>query len=413
MSDQSNKNKKKDKQNKKLIFKHDDLMKSSNTCYDKSEVIKIKNDTPNKPSSDKTTTKNLEFTLNDIPHFYNKIKSDTNIFLKLHDFNTETEVITSTTNQRKQKMILKIINSANFNACDLNQSKLFIPNVNIGHSTNKSYQICKLLKLSNIKENLLLGIGKKELLIGPYGLINHISSFQGYSIFGTRSLKTELAELIDDYCEDDKIDFYLNIQSDQSTQCFYISFDFLLNKYFLTSLIDFNSEQSKLYYRVNDKIRLDFTKSYIITIGSIFMKLKFNISNNIEQTPVTFCSTRDDAKRTISIEIVNIHDNKPNTENLLISNKKIFNFDDLSDITIGTSTKNKISIDNDFSISKNHCIIRYSQLDESWYLIDGNSIKQSTNGVWILMKKDQSLELSDDCVQIKMGQFVFGISNYN
>ena len=64
------------------------------------------------------------------------------------------------------------------------------------------------IKISNIKGYLFKGILKKELLIDTRGLVNLMSKYNGNTIFGTKSFKTDLAENNIDYCLDDNIDFY-------------------------------------------------------------------------------------------------------------------------------------------------------------------------------------------------------------
>lgn len=44
---------------------------------------------------------------------------------------------------------------------------------------------------------------------------------------------------------------------------------------------------------------------------------------------------------------------------------------------------------NEESTSRHHCSIEYNEQTKSWYIIDGDDNKQSTNGTWYLIENEE------------------------
>lgn len=77
-------------------------------------------------------------------------------------------------------------------------------------------------------------------------------------------------------------------------------------------------------------------------------------------------------------------------------------------VRIGRSKGNEIVLDSS-NFSRVHTSFIYSSSDKSWYLMDGDGTKESTNGTWLFL--DCQTEIYDKML-LRLGRSLFEIRKF-
>ncbi len=278
--------------------------------------------------------------------------------------------------ESQTQLIQSFINDPSFKLIYLDSYIKFIPLYKF--ETLSFNPIIQLLNDSQ-SNKLINGIDHTPLKISPNGLVNHVSSYSNFSIFGTRSPSTDLVELIDKYTDDDSIDIYMNITTKESYQCFYILYDNNKNCFKLISLINLLSPLPKLYLNI-ERISILASNDHTFLIGHTYFTIKFNNYFSSIDNLDSMLSECSSLKCTTEISVDVLNDSKiPKKQFNVDRNKKI--------ITIGSSKQCDLCISDDSSISKVHCMLTFNVITSLWEVSDGNNDKRSTNGTWYLLNK--------------------------
>ena len=119
-----------------------------------------------------------------------------------------------------------------------------------------------------------------------------------------------------------------------------------------------NSDNRLLYIKLSDNYNLPLKQKEIISAGNIIFQI-IPIENN-------------------KIEIINLSKKDLNEES-----KKIFDPNNIKDVTIGRDKNCNFSFPKDKSFSRHQTTFSFDDNNKEWIIIDGNNNKCSTNGTWV------------------------------
>ena len=251
---------------------------------------------------------------------------------------------------------------------------------------NKSETNYPQLNLTIVSSSL--NYNQKNYIITPEGIKNSKRDAKdGIVLFGyERKNKISDSNLI----TDNKIDSNLNSESNHNIE---ESEDFILSDFIFpieekednNGLYEFPN--FAIYFDVNDKNY--YIKDFNTGVGAL-MKIKkyilegstlINIGSNY--IVVILEKNKIIIKIFNNAILENKSPNKSNGKNCDIKEFKIEN-NKKTKITLGRSKKCNIVID-DVMLSKKHTCIEYNPKDKKFYLYDGDSKNESTNGTWVFI----------------------------
>ena len=119
-----------------------------------------------------------------------------------------------------------------------------------------------------------------------------------------------------------------------------------------------NSDNRLLYIKLSDNYNLPLKQKEIISAGNIIFQI-IPIENN-------------------KIEIINLSKKDLNEES-----KKIFDPNNIKEVTIGRDKNCNFSFPKDKSFSRHQTTFSFDDNNKEWIIIDGNNNKCSTNGTWV------------------------------
>ena len=226
----------------------------------------------------------------------------------------------------------------------------------------KSYKILNLTVASTS-----LDFPKSIFSITPYGMLDSESgnNKDGIVLFGY--------EPIDNIEED--------IAEENSKQFISIyDFIFPIDKENSTNLFDFPS--FSIYFDIKDENY--YIKDFNIGIGALMKIKKYKIENNTLINIGANYLVLSIERENLTIKIFNNNILENNSEGEKKYESKIFKINKNEDkiITIGRSKKCNLSID-DMMMSKVQSCIKFDSKENSFFLYDGNSEKESMNGTWV------------------------------
>ena len=224
----------------------------------------------------------------------------------------------------------------------------------------------KTLCLNVLSNNLK---NSKEIFsINPYGMINGANRIGkdgivlfGYEVFN--DLKGNLEEEDNNKQNMSVYDFVFPIEDEDS--------------FYMNNLPSFS-----IYFNTKDENY--YIKDFNIGIGALMKIKKYKIENNtlinIGLNYLVLSIEEDN----LEIKIFNNNILETNNTEKNKYNSLIFKIDKKEDklITIGRNKKCDIIID-DMMMSKIQSCIKYNSKEKAFYLYDGNSEKESTNGTWV------------------------------
>ena len=229
----------------------------------------------------------------------------------------------------------------------------------------KSYKILNLTVASTS-----LDFSKTIFSITPYGMLDTESgnNKDGIVLFGYEPIDN----IEEDIAEENR-NKYISIYD----------FIFPIDKENSSNLFDFPS--FSIYFNTKDENY--YIKDFNIGIGALMKIKEYRIENNtlinIGANYLIICIEKDN----LIIKIFNnniLENNNNNNDDEKKFESKIFKIDKNKDniITIGRSKKCNLSID-DMMMSKVQSCIKFDSKDNSFFLYDGNSEKESMNGTWV------------------------------
>ena len=227
---------------------------------------------------------------------------------------------------------------------------------------NSSYKILNLTVASTS-----LNFSKTTFYITPYGMTDGDSenSKDGIVLFG--------------YEQIDNIEEIIEENNKEHISAY--DFVFPIEKENPSNLTDFPS--FTIYFNTKDKNY--YIKDFNVGIGALMKikeyKIDHNILINIGANYLVICIELD----TIVVKIFNnsiLQNNNNDMEQKFET--RSFNIKKKKDctITIGRSKKCDLSIE-DMMMSKIQSSIKYNSKENTFYLYDGNSMKESMNGTWV------------------------------
>ena len=119
-----------------------------------------------------------------------------------------------------------------------------------------------------------------------------------------------------------------------------------------------NSDNRLLYIKLSDNYNLPLKQKEIISAGNIIFQI-IPIENN-------------------KIEIINLSKKDLNEES-----KKIFDPNNIKEVTIGRDKNSNFAFPKDKSFSRHQTTFSFDDNNKEWIIIDGNNNKCSTNGTWV------------------------------
>ena len=176
-----------------------------------------------------------------------------------------------------------------------------------------------------------------------------------------------------------------NIEEDiaeENSKQFISIYDFIfpIDKENSTNLFDFPS--FSIYFDIKDENY--YIKDFNIGIGALMKIKKYKIENNTLINIGANYLVLSIERENLTIKIFNNNILENNSEGEKKYESKIFKINKNEDkiITIGRSKKCNLSID-DMMMSKVQSCIKFDSKENSFYLYDGNSEKESMNGTWV------------------------------
>ena len=258
----------------------------------------------------------------------------------------------------KRKLLMKdILELLKFNKSYTERKKEIEEYIN----KKKAYKILNLTVAS-----ASLDFQKSNFFITPYGMqeVDSANHKDGIVLFGYEPINNIEEDIDEENCKK-HISIY--------------DFVFPMEKENSVNLNGFPS--FSIYF--NPKDENYYIKDFNIGIGALMKIKKYKIENNIliniGANYLVICIEKGDLLIKIfnnSIMENNENDKKYETKKFQIDNKKDKN------ITIGRSKKCDLSID-DMMMSKIQSSILYNSKENTFYLCDGNSEKESMNGTWV------------------------------
>ena len=204
-----------------------------------------------------------------------------------------------------------------------------------------------ILILKEIEGKILNG---EEIKINAGGMINGRGKNDGVSIF---------SKINSNNSKKFKPDFELNFEEKLNyPYIFAIYYHRDSKNYFIRAYSGKNSDNRLLYIKLSDNYNLPLKQKEIISAGNIIFQI-IPIENN-------------------KIEIINLSKKDLNEES-----KKIFDPNNIKEVTIGRDKNCNFSFPKDKSFSRHQTTFSFDDNNKEWIIIDGNNNKCSTNGTWV------------------------------
>ena len=218
----------------------------------------------------------------------------------------------------------------------------------------------------------------KEITINASGMIGGRNLKDGVSIFGKKNNNNE----------NFKLDFELNYEENLNyPYIFAIYYQREFKNYSLRAFSGKESDNRILYVKLNNNYSLPLKQKEIFSAGNIVFQVT-PIENN-------------------KIEVLNL--SKKNEEE---EQKKIFDPNEIKEISIGRDKKCDFSFPKDKSFSRIQTTFLFDDDKKEWIIIDGSKTKSSTNGTWIF--GTHSFEIKDQLmVEILNSKIIFSLRIQN
>ena len=241
--------------------------------------------------------------------------------------------------------------------------------------TEEEINSCPILILKEQDGKLLQG---KEITINASGMIGGRNLKDGVSIFGKKNNNNE----------NFKLDFELNYEENLNyPYIFAIYYQREFKNYSLRAFSGKESDNRILYVKLNNNYSLPLKQKEIFSAGNIVFQVT-PIENN-------------------KIEVLNL--SKKNEEE---EQKKIFDPNEIKEISIGRDKKCDLSFPKDKSFSRIQTTFLFDDDKKEWIIIDGSKTKSSTNGTWIF--GTHSFEIKDQLmVEILNSKIIFSLRIQN
>ena len=237
--------------------------------------------------------------------------------------------------------------------------------------TEEEINSCPILILKEQDGKLLQG---KEITINASGMIGGRNLKDGVSIFGKKNNNND----------NFKHDFELNYEENLNyPYIFAIYYQREFKNYSLRAFSGKESDNRILYVKLNNNYSLPLKQKEIFSAGNIVFQVT-PIENN-------------------KIEVLNL--SKKNEEE---EQKKIFDPNEIKEISIGRDKKCDFSFPKDKSFSRIQTTFLFDDDKKEWIIIDGSKTKSSTNGTWIF--GTHSFEIKDQLmVEILNSKIIFSL----
>ena len=241
--------------------------------------------------------------------------------------------------------------------------------------TEEEINSCPILILKEQDGKLLQG---KEITINASGMIRGRNLKDGVSIFGKKNNNND----------NFKHDFELNYEENLNyPYIFAIYYQREFKNYSLRAFSGKESDNRILYVKLNNNYSLPLKQKEIFSAGNIVFQVT-PIENN-------------------KIEVLNL--SKKNEEE---EQKKIFDPNEIKEISIGRDKKCDFSFPKDKSFSRIQTTFLFDDDKKEWIIIDGSKTKSSTNGTWIF--GTHSFEIKDQLmVEILNSKIIFSLRIQN
>ena len=279
-----------------------------------------------------------------------KKKTNSNKNSNRESNNINIENITST-NEEKKDEVLEYINS------------------NREISENEISSAPKII-IKELDGKILNG---KEITITASGMIGGRNAKDGVTIFGKSNNK-----------ENFKPDFELNYEEDLKYPYIFAVYYLRESKnYCLRAYSGRESDNRLLYVKLDNVFSLPLKQKEIISAGNVIFEIT-PIENN-------------------KIEVCNLTQ---------INSKKIFDPNNIKEITIGRDKKCTFSFPKDKSFSRCQTTISFDDNKKEWIIIDGSKTKSSTNGTWVF--GTHSFPIVDQLtIEILTSKIIFTVRRQN
>jgi hypothetical protein len=257
----------------------------------------------------------------------------------------------ATTNEEKKDEIIEYINS------------------NREISQNEILSAPKII-IRELDGKILNG---KEITITASGMIGGRNTKDGVTIFGKSNNK-----------ENFKHDFELNYEEDLKYPYIFAVYYLRESKnYCLRAYSGSESDNRLLYVKLDNVFSLPLKQKEIISAGNVIFEIT-PIENN-------------------KIEVCNLSQ---------IDSKKIFDPNNIKEVTIGRDKKCTISFPKDKSFSRCQTTISFDDIKKEWIIIDGSKTKSSTNGTWVF--GTHSFPIVDQLtIEILTSKIIFTVRRQN
>ena len=241
--------------------------------------------------------------------------------------------------------------------------------------TEEEINSCPILILKEQDGKLLQG---KEITINASGMIGGRNLKDGVSIFGKKNNNND----------NFKHDFELNYEENLNyPYIFAIYYQREFKNYSLRAFSGKESDNRILYVKLNNNYSLPLKQKEIFSAGNIVFQVT-PIENN-------------------KIEVLNL--SKKNEEE---EQKKIFDPNEIKEISIGRDKKCDFSFPKDKSFSRIQTTFLFDDDKKEWIIIDGSKTKSSTNGTWIF--GTHTFEIKDQLmVEILNSKIIFSLRIQN
>jgi hypothetical protein len=279
-----------------------------------------------------------------------KKKTNSNKNSNRESNNINIENITST-NEEKKDEILEYINS------------------NREITQNEISSAPKII-IKELDGKILNG---KEIIITASGMIGGRNTKDGVTIFGKSNNK-----------ENFKPDFELNYEDD-------LKYPYIFAVYYLRETKNYclraysgkESDNRLLYVKLDNVFSLPLKQKEIISTGNAIFEIT-PIENN-------------------KIEVCNLSQ---------IDSKKIFDPNNIKEVTIGRDKKCTFSFPKDKSFSRCQTTFSFDDNKKEWIIIDGSKTKSSTNGTWVF--GTHSFPIVDQLtIEILTSKIIFTVRRQN
>ena len=213
----------------------------------------------------------------------------------------------------------------------------------------------------------------KEITITASGMIGGRNTKDGVTIFGKSNNK-----------ENFKPDFELNYEEDLKYPYIFAVYYLRESKnYCLRAYSGSESDNRLLYVKLDNVFSLPLKQKEIISAGNVIFEIT-PIENN-------------------KIEVCNLSQ---------IDSKKIFDPNNIKEVTIGRDKKCTISFPKDKSFSRCQTTISFDDIKKEWIIIDGSKTKSSTNGTWVF--GTHSFPIVDQLtIEILTSKIIFTVRRQN